>query len=114
MGAQIGGAGARDGGLDQATAGIGWGRLSILGAELVGLEALVDLWCLHDWVVIDGKTGLVRGGILGHQRASSDTWKGRGLWMGGLGLISLETVVAGYIDLEPEEGGVGQVTGSVY
>lgn len=82
-----------------------WGeRLSILGAELAGLEASVDFWYLHDWVVIDdGKTGLVRAGILGHQRTSSDTWKGRGLWTGGPGLIYLETIVAGYTDLEPEE-----------
>lgn len=82
-----------------------WGeRLSILRAELAGLEVLVDLWYLHDWVVIDdGKTGLVRGGILGHQKTSSDLWKGRGLWMGGPGLIYLETIVAGYTDLEPEE-----------
>lgn len=68
---------------------------------MAGLEASVDLWSLHDWVVIDGKTGLVRGGILGHQRASSDTWKGRGLWMGGPGLIYLETVVAGYTEFIP-------------
>lgn len=71
---------------------------------MAGLEVLVDLWYLHDWVVIDdGKTGLVRGGILGHQKTSSDLWKGRGLWMGGPGLIYLETIMAGYTDLEPEE-----------
>lgn len=71
----------------------------------------MDPRSLCDWVVIGGKTGLVRG-ILGHESMSSDTWKVRGLWVGSPGLICLETMVGAWG--EDEEGGVGQVTGGAH
>lgn len=51
-------------------------------------------------------------GILGPESISSDTWKGRGLWVGSPGLICLETMVGAWG--EDEEVGVGQVTRGVH